>query len=87
MVVPSCIVLPVALVWTNHCPAVESNCTGCPASFGFLSETLLIILNLSDVFATVATKTGLASSALVFDDAIRISFAPNALSWALVIAK
>ena len=83
----ACIVLPVALVWTNHWPTLVSYWIGCPASFGFLSETLLIILNLSVVLATVATNTGTAKSAFVFDDAIRIWFAPNAESCELVIAK
>ena len=55
-----CIVFPVELVWTNHCPTDESYWIGCPASLGFLSDTLLIILNLSVVLATVATNTGTA---------------------------
>ena len=80
-------VLPAANVWTNHWPALVSYCIGCPASFGFLSDTLLIILNLSVVLATVATKTGIAKSAFVLDDAIRIWLAANAESWVLVIAK
>ena len=53
-------------------PALASYCIGCPASFGFLSDTLLTILNLSFVLATVLTKTGIVKSAFVFDDAIRI---------------
>ena len=52
-----------------------------------MSDTLLTILNLSVVLATVATKTGTAKSAFVFDEAIRISVALKAESWALVIAK
>ena len=44
---------------------------------GFLSDTLLIILNLFVVSATVLTKTGTANSAFVFDDAILISAAPR----------
>ena len=84
---PLWIVLPDANVWTNHWPALASYWIGCPESFGFLSDTLLIILNLSVILATVATKTGTAKSAFVFDDAIRIWFAPKAESWVLVIAK
>ena len=78
---------PVALVWTNHWPALASNWIGCPASAGFLSDTLLIILNLSVTLATVLTKTGTAKSAFVFDDAILIWLADRAESWVLVIAK
>ena len=79
--------LPVALVWTNHCPTLSSNWIGCPASAGFLSDTLLLILNLSLVLATVLTKTGMVKSAFVFDDAILIWLAPKLESLALVIAK
>ena len=80
------IVLPLALVCTNHWLAEVSYWIGCPASFGFLSETLLIILNLSLVLATVFIKTGTAKSAFVLDDAIRISFVLRLTSWVLVIA-
>ena len=45
---------------------------GCPLSFGFLSDTRLKMVNSSLVDATVFIKTGAASSALVFDDAILI---------------
>ena len=65
-------VLPAAKVCTNHCPALVSYCIGCPASFGFLSDTLLTIRNLSVTLATVATNTGTAKSAFVFDEAILI---------------
>ena len=77
------IVFPVAFVCTNHCPALVSYCIGCPASFGFLSDTLLITLNLSDVLATDLTKTGTAKSAFVLDEAIRISVADRDVSCAV----
>ena len=82
-----CIVLSVELVWTNHWFALVSYWIGCPASFGFLSDTLLITLNLSDVLATDLTKTGTAKSAFVLDEAIRISVADRDVSCVLVIAK
>ena len=82
-----CIVLPDASVCTNHCPAVVSYWIGWPASLGFLSETLLIILNLSVTLATVLIKTGISRSAFVFDAAILIWLPANAESWELVIAK
>ena len=84
---PLWIVLPAANVWTNHCPALVSYWIGCPASFGFLSDTLLTILNLSVTLATVFTNTGTAKSAFVFDDAIRIWVALKEASWVFVIAK
>ena len=82
-----CIVFPVAFVCTNHCPALASYCIGWPASFGFLSDTLLTILNLSVTLATVFTNTGTARSAFVFDDAMRIWVALKEASWVFVIAK
>ena len=74
-------------VWMNHLPAPESYWIGWPASPGFLSETRLIILNLSVVLATVSMNMGSANSAFVFDEAILISNAARSLSWVLVIAK
>ena len=72
-------------VWTNHCE--PSYWIGCPLSFGFLSETRLTILNSSVTAATVLIKTGVANSALVFDDAILIWLVPRLESPATVIAK
>ena len=57
-------------VCTNHC--VPSYCIGCPASFGFLSDTRLMIVNLSLVDAIVLINIGFANCAFVFDAAILI---------------
>ena len=56
----------------NHLLLDVSYCIGCPASLGFLSDTRLIILNLSVLLATVLMKIGSAKSAFVLDDAILI---------------
>ena len=78
-------VLELVEVWTNHCE--PSYWIGCPLSFGFLSDTLLTILNSSLTEATVLIKTGDANSAFVFDDAILIWLVPRLESPATVIAK
>ena len=80
-------VLPEANVCTNHLLLDVSYWIGCPASPGFLSDTRLIIENLLTGSAIVFKNTGLASSALVFDEAIRISVADKSESPAFVIAK
>ena len=73
-------VLPEASVWTNHLDLEVSYWIGWPASPGFLSDTRLMIENLSVVLATVLIKIGSDKSAFVFDDAILISVADNSES-------
>ena len=90
-IVPSFIlawrVFPEAKVCTNHLLLVVSYWIGWPRSPAFLSDTRLIIWNLSVGFATVLIKIGSAKSAFVFDEAIRISEADKSESPVLVIAK
>ena len=78
---------PEVRVCINQLLADPSYWIGCPASFGFLSDTRLTTLNISEVAAIVLICTGESKLAFVKDDAILISFAPRLLSPALVIAK